>query len=193
MSATPNQEKTIPSFVPHGTSKAKHRNSSGLLIGISFIIFLLSVTLAVGVYFYEGFLASQLENKKKEVAQVESNIDFRSAEELIRLSKRLEYSRDLLAQHVAISPFFTELERVTLPSVQFTTLDFTRSGEKPLVKLGGKAKSYSAIALQSDEFGKTTIFKNPIFSNFKPQENGEIEFMLEMNIDPTLFVFTNSL
>lgn len=186
-------QPSAPSFVPHARSSRKKGDASSVMVVISFFIFLVSAGLAAGVFFYDQYLDRSLEVKKEEAAEAESKLDTREAEELIRLSKRMEYSRELLEGHAVVSPFYKVLEEVTLPSIQFNSIEISRTGDVPVANLSGTARGYPWIALQSDAFSKSAFFKNPVFENFNDLENGQVTFSLTFEVDPSLFQFAGTL
>lgn len=182
-----------PSFVPHNEHRTRrHVHPGGPVVIISFLIFLISAGLATGAYFYTRFLETKLESKKIELAEAENSLDRSTAEELIRLSDRLRISSELLQNHIAVTPLYQELERVTLPSVQYTLFALDTEAT-PRIELEGEARSYASIALQSDSFGGNRYFKNPVFSAFEPTEDGRIRFKLTLDVDPSLFVFARTI
>ncbi len=50
--------------------------------------------------------------------------------------------------------------------------------------MNGTARSFNAVALQSDAFGKSSIFKDPIFSNLNLDQEGDVVFDFSAVIDP---------
>jgi hypothetical protein len=182
-----------PSFIPHPHSPRARKRSGSPAVIVSFFLFIVSLALAAGVFFYTNYLEARLESKKASLVRAQESLDRSTAEELIRLSKRLALSRELLDSHVAVTPFFEELERLTLPSVEFDSLELSSGPGETSATLTGVARAYTSIALQSDEFGGSTYFKNPVFSNFAPTESGRVTFDVTFDIDPRLFSFARNL
>ena len=59
--------------------------------------------------------------------------------------------------------------------------------------LEGEARSYSSVALQSDIFGDNKYLKNPIFSNLGLAKSGDVTFNLELNLDPSVMLYKESI
>jgi hypothetical protein len=126
---------------------------------------------------------------------LENSEIMREAENLVRLSKRIDIATQLLAQHTAITPFFKHLEALTLPNIQFTSLSLSRESGDVKARLSGLAKDYPTIAEQSDAFNSkintNNFFRNPIFTDFSETEEGPISFVLTFDVDPALLLFVN--
>jgi hypothetical protein len=58
-------------------------------------------------------------------------------------------------------------------------------GQMVQATLAGTAKTYAAIALQSDAFAKNTLIKNPVFSNLTVDDKtGLVGFKLVFTVAP---------
>ena len=57
----------------------------------------------------------------------------------------------------------------------------------------GEAKSFNAVALQSDVFGGERSFQDPIFSNFTLNENGNVIFKFSTSVEPELLRYLETL
>jgi hypothetical protein len=52
--------------------------------------------------------------------------------------------------------------------------------------MSGLARSFSSVALQSDEFGKNRFIQQPVFSGFSLDDRGDVEFNVTALIDPSV-------
>ena len=110
--------------------------------------------------------------------------------ELKRLDTRLDTLDGLLKNHIAFSNFFSLLSNETLQSIRFTRFEYSyESVDGPVVRLAGRASGYSSVALQSDVFGKSKYFHNPIFSDMTLDNEGNVIFNVSLIIDPVLLEY----
>ena len=107
-----------------------------------------------------------------------------------RLNRRLEAAGRALSRHTAPSLLFALLERRTLETVRFRDFSFEAKDEKSFnLSLSGEAKSFNAVALQSDVFGEEKRFTSPVFSNFTLSERGNVLFQFKTAVDPDLVAY----
>ncbi len=161
----------------------KKNSLMGLLAGLLFVTALVSV---IGVYLYKASIASGLKNKIESINRAEKAFEPTVILALKKLDIRLRAATDLLDKHVAISDFFDSFGESTLPSVSFSNFSFVYNEEAPEVSMVGEAKSYLAIAQQSDLFEKNQYIQNHIFSDFQLTETGRVSFSLSFTLNPEL-------
>jgi len=115
--------------------------------------------------------------------------------DLESVDRRINDAKDILQNHVATSPIFTALQTMTLQSIRFTKFSYTYNPDtqKIDVKMSGQAKSYNAIAAQSDVFGKNKYINNPVFSNLNLDSKGNVSFDLFFSVDPTFLSYQDIL
>lgn len=160
----------------------------GLLTIIAMFI-LLTVLLASGaLYFYKGIMTKSITKMKNDLVIAQNRFEPSKIKELQMLDKRLNAANQILSKHIAISPIFEELQKVTMKSVRFTkfSYDFGEGkNAKVDVKMSGVTLGYSKLALQSDLFGKNKNFIDPVFSNLALTESGNVTFDLSFSVDPS--------
>ena len=184
------QTSFIPKQIPEAGRK-KRPSGTWLLVWISAIIFLLSGVAAGGVYGYEKMLTADISKTRDSLERLRSTFEPSTISELKRLDKRLLTLDGLLKNHIAFSRFFALLQEETLQSVQFTQFSYMMdSKDGPAVTLAGKASGYSSVALQSDVFGKSKYFHNPIFSDMTLDNSGNVVFNVSLTVDPELVGYT---
>jgi hypothetical protein len=97
----------------------------------------------------------------------------------------------LLAAHLSPSLLFDEIEARTLSSVRFSNFQFgVTTGGKYSISMSGLAKSFNAVALQSDAFGHSDIISNPIFSNINFDQTGAVAFDVTASVNPARISYT---
>jgi len=181
------------SFIPKDSSlrssapSAQYRSTGGfdLLVLASVVLLVASVALAIGVFLYTQYLGSSISAKQQQIARAKDAMEPALVNELVRLDKRLQSSTELLAQHIAPSALFAFLEKTTLQTVSFSSLDLVAQSPSNMeVKLEGVAASVNSIALQADLFGKSGVITSPIFSDISRQGPDKVKFNVEGILNP---------
>lgn len=190
------------SFIPkepissQGSGKPRRtKRSINLLTVISLTLFIAALVGAVGVFVYERVTLARIEDKRTQLASVQESLNSELIRELVRFDTRLDQGQLLIRDHVAISPFFRHLEERTLRTIRFTSLTFEQDegGNGYRAILDGVTSSYTNVAVQLDEFGASSAFRNPIVSNFGLNELGDVTFTVTMNIDSSLISYVGNL
>jgi hypothetical protein len=189
------------SFVPKKAlierEPRRNRGSfSGLANLIALVIFIASLLGAGGVYFYRASLQSTIEGYKESLTRARAAFEPTLITKLQVLDKRMKSSTEILANHIAVSPIFSLLGELTLPTVRYSdfSYEFNKQNKNLVdIKITGQAKGYNYIALQADLFGKNSFIKNPIFSDFSLDQLGNISFNLTFSVDKSLVVYESFL
>jgi hypothetical protein len=189
------------SFVPKKTIQEREPKRSGGSFGgiinlLALIVFIASLVGAGGVYFYRSSLESTIEGYKESLARARAAFEPTLITKLQVLDKRMRAATGILGKHIAVSPIFSLLGETTLPTVRYS--DFAYEFNKQNVnlvdiKITGQAKGYNQIALQADLFAQNKFIKNPIFSNFTLDQQGNIAFNLTFSVDKSLVVYESFL
>ena len=184
------------SFIPKKplTPKSgRDEKSRGIFFSIAVLIFILSLLGFGGVYAYGQLIEKRITDKNNWLEQARGAFESSLITEMERVDTRINVANKILAKHVAFSEFFKILEELTLQNVRFNRFDYSFIDEKPKVMLEGEARSYSSVALQSDIFGDNKYLKNPIFSNLGLANGGNVTFNLELNLDPSVMLYKESI
>ena len=184
-------ETGIPnSFIPHDTSVAApvQRRSGGglndLLLLCAIVLLVASAALAVGVFLYGQFLATESASKLTQLQRAKAAFEPALIQQLTRLDDRMHAADHILGVHIAPTAFFLALEQTTLQTVALKTLDLTVSDVQHIdIKVAGVAQSVNSIALQADLFSKNGVIASPIFSNITRQSDG-VHFDLSAAVNP---------
>jgi len=187
----PLQTSFIPkkSSLPTTSAPARFGRTVNLFAVVAIIIFLLTGILAAVTFFYRGSLISEITEMNTELVKAKKNFEPEFVETAIRLNKRIESVKVLLKDHRSVSPLFDILEKKTLERVRFQGMNLTLSDSSATLSMTGEAKSFNSVALQSDVFGKEHYFQNPVFSNFKLSESGDVVFNFTTDVDPALLKY----
>lgn len=190
------------SFVPKKPiiEKASAPHSGGGLSAafnlIALIVFIASILAAGATYFYRGSLIDRVEEYKVSLERARGSFEPALITELQILDKRMRAASDILDNHVAVSPIFALIGEITLPTVRYSDFSYEFNEENPNlvdVIMTGEAKGYNYIALQADLFGDDKFIKNPIFSDFTLDQNGNVDFALTFSVDKTLVLYESFL
>lgn len=188
------EPKPLTSFIPKQVTVPGpvHRTRVGVLGVLSTIIFLGTLALAGGVFFYRDLLVDDIGEMNARLVRAKNAFEPELIKEFSAFHSRLEAAKTIIAGHQAISPLFDLLEERTLSTVRFSLLELSLpSRGAASLRLSGEARGFTAIALQSDIFGGETAFRNPVFSNFDLGERGEVRFSFTTDLDPSLLRYRN--
>lgn len=185
------------SFIPKtalDTPGMKVEKPANFLTFISMVLFIISLLVAGGVYFWNQYLTSQVTSLTTNLQKSESEFEPSTIEQYARLDSRFNNAKNLLKSHVAASAFFDLLDKDTLKTVQFSDLKYTedKTGQITIV-MNGKAKSYNSVAYQSKIFSSEPAFKNAVFSNLDLDTSGNVIFEFNAQVDPTFVTYQNNL
>ncbi len=114
-------------------------------------------------------------------------------DDLSRVDSRIESARELLGRHVSPVILLSAVGNATLKTVRFSNFNYAApAGQDITLHMSGQAKSFMSLALQQAEFAKPEnkqYFKNPIFSDFSLDKDGNVTFSFSSVINPDLVLF----
>ncbi len=176
------------SFIPKKPLVGEARSGGGgLIMLIAVLIFVGSLLAAGGATAYDAYLKSALLSKDASLKKAEGAFDTNSIRDLERLDIRLSEARELIQNHIAPSGLFTFLSAATLERVQFTSMALDMDGEGGgKLALTGVADSFSALALQSDEFSAAKVLRDVVFSGITTDLSGRVQFSVTAGVDPSI-------
>lgn len=180
------------SFIPKKTydvgpaPKAKESSIAGILSFVGVVLFVLSLVVAGGTFLYERYLETSLVRKQESLERAKSAFEPELIRELARLDDKFVVGRQLLDRHTAPSAIFDVLEDITLESVRFVSFRYDVTEEGIRITMDGQARSFAAVALQSDEFGRNRSLRQPEFSGLALDSRGNIVFQVTALVDPQL-------
>lgn len=184
---------SIPtSFVPKqplDTPRRKQSGGSNLFLLVALIILGVSAATAGAVFGYQKYLESVVELKGAALAKAEAEINRETVEEYLRLERRFDSARALLAGHTGLSQFMRALEEVTLKNVRYDQLMLTVAEDRSAkVELAGSARNFNTLAAQSNAVAADKRFKRAIFSGIAIEQNTTVSFTLSADLSPELVV-----
>jgi hypothetical protein len=181
------------SFIPKkpinfGTPKKEPKSFFSL---IAVFILIVTILASGSLFFYKNYLIQQKKSFSDSLSLASDSFEKSTVEELDIFNKHTEAARQILSNHVVLSPVFSLLEKITIPSVQYTKFNQEFTEKESIVKIEGVARDYRSIILQSDAFNTTLgkPFKNVVFSSLSKNKDNSIIFNLEFNVDPSLLSY----
>ncbi|MDR3519633.1 MAG: hypothetical protein P4L63_01965 [Candidatus Pacebacteria bacterium] len=202
------------SFIPKKPI-VEERVTSSQPIGI-FMIAAIAILFIVligtgGIFFYKKSLENKIVSLQTSLNNAQNSFEPTKISELQLLDKRLNAATEVLDNHIAVSPIFTELENITMHTIRYTQFGYTLSSGAGAatasaagdartgtsgnidVKMSGTAIDYRSIALESDLFSQDKNFINPVFSNLTVDSSGNITFDLEFYVVPSFVNYKQTL
>ncbi len=189
------------SFIPKkplAEDRVARSRPVSLFVFIATLIFFGSLVAAGGTYFYRLSLGKKIASMNADLVRARDAFEPGLIEDLQTLDRRINAGSEILKNHVSVTPIFTALEQITLKSVQFTRFDYSRDSSSDAslvnVKMSGRARDYTSIALESNRFGTNKYFKDPIFSNLALDDrSGAVTFDLAFSVDSSFVSFEENL
>jgi len=179
------------SFIPKQSmieERANTPRSFGWLTIVSVVIFLTMVVTSAGLYFYKSLTAKSILKMENDLSLAKNRFEPSKIVQLQVLDRRLRASTEVLAKHVAISPIFEALQKITMKTVRYTKFNYSLNIDpdpKVVVQMNGLAVGYRSVALQADLFSQNKYFIDPIFSHLSLDDKGNVLFDLEFSVEPS--------
>lgn len=185
------------SFIPKKPIAATASVSSStisLFSLLSTILFIVVLALSGGVFFYQGLLQKQIAADKDSLDRAKGAFEPDLINQIIRLDSRIEIGKNLLASHVAVTPFFNFLSSVTLKSVRFRDFSFIYlAPDKVSVTMHGQAQSYASVALENDLLNAQKQLSGTLLSDMSLDSAGTVSFSVTTTVNPNLLTYANSI
>lgn len=182
---------SIPtSFVPKQPVGPTRKQSvaNNILMIVAVVLLVVTLAAAGGMFVYSKYLQGLEQSKAQQLLQKQKEISSDSVEQFIRLKNRLLASETLVNQHVQLSQFFDELEKITLQNVRFVSMNIQVAADRTAtLNLTGQAKTFNTLAAQSKAFASEPYIKSAIFSSIAPDSSSKmVNFSISATIDPRL-------
>jgi hypothetical protein len=182
---------SIPtSFVPKQPVAPKRRSSGNdLLLLISILILGLGIFASVATFAYDAYLQSVVKDKEAKLIAARKDAQEDEVKGFVQLRNRLNASRNLLDQHVAMSQVFDMLENTTLVNTRFDSMSIQVADDRSAsITIAGSAKNFNALAAESKSFAAQKYVKSAIFSGIRINADGTIGFSINATLDPKVVI-----
>lgn len=181
------------SFIPkkpivEGDRPKMESKPVGFFTIFAIFIFFTVLIIGGGMYFYQKTLEEKLVALTIDQKKADERFEESKKKELQLFDRRLDVANQVLNKHIAVSPVFNALSKITMKEVRFTKFSYELGTDKNSnikIKLSGETKRYVDVALQADLFSQEKNFIDPVFSNMIPNEKGNITFETEFFVDPS--------
>lgn len=191
------------SFIPRGPAPAAavsgvipqarpSRKQYDLLAFVAKLVFGLSILAAAGVVGYKWYLGQSIQAMGAELESMRGEVTSGLTIDLIRLNDRIVSVDTLVKGHEVLSPFFAFLVASTPKSVQFTQMKFSDDKEGLKVTMNGAARSYAALANIASVLDKSPYFKEPVFSEIRLDDKGNVAFVANAFLSPDLVSYNKT-
>lgn len=170
--------------------------TTSITMVVSVFIFVVMMLACGGLYWYKNFYLIKTKQQLSEsLAKIRESFDKDTIAELELYDKKTTVSREVLNDHIVLSPLFDLIDELTLSSIQYTKFSHTTLNNTFSVSMSGIARDYKSIALQADVFNtaKGKMLKDVIFSNLTKDKNNFVTFDVEFDVDPALLSYSNNI
>lgn len=187
MALSPNIPTSFVPKTPVQTIVRPPSSGTNVLALIGAFMLVLAIVGSAGTFLYDRYLLGVIASKSEEITAAQNEINTDTIEDFVRLRNRFEASAKLLDDHVAVSQFFDLLEKSTLQNIRFSSLTFVKQDDGTItVQMSGVAKSFNALAAESNAFAREPYIKSAIFSDINTQSNNTVAFSFDARLDPRL-------
>ena len=188
------EPKFQSSFIPKGPISSaapsvpmgRKTGEKSLFAFLAWVIFNLSVVLALGMFGYKFYLKYSIDQMGVDLENARATLQSEVISELTRLNNRITSSRELILAHQNLSSLFAFLEVSTPRTVRFSDFRYSMTQQGLELAMVGEARGYAALALQAEIFDKSPYFKDSIFSDLRLNTKGDVTFAFKATVDPSL-------
>ena len=160
-----------------------------LLSFLAKLVFGVSVILALGAVGYKVYLDYSIKEMGAELERTRAELATGEVDEIIRLNDRIVSAEELIENHRMLTPLFAFLEVSTPKSVRFGEFTFIAGTNGPELVIRGDTRSYAALALEAYMISKNKDFHDPVFSDIRLDERGNVTFSLKTGLSPELLSY----
>ncbi len=153
---------------------------------IATVLFALTLLVSGGLLGYKYYLTKQIVDADKALNEARAAFEPEKIKELLNASTKIYTIKNLLNDHFVVSELLVLLEQLTLKNTRFNNLTYKNNQNVISINLDGDARTYNALAQQSDIFNRSGFFQNQVFSDFSLSDTGTVKFRYSANILPEL-------
>lgn len=193
------EPKFQSSFIPKNPAVAGapaglvRREGKNLFSFLSLVIFIISVVLAAGTFGYKYYLKYSIGNMGADLERARAALSSEVIDELVRLDNRIISTENLISRHRVLTPLFEFLEVSTPQTVRFNDFQYSVTDRGFELSMRGEARGYEALAFQAEAFNSSRNFKDPVFSDLRLNERGDVGFSFQALVGPELVSYGTKL
>ena len=162
---------------------------------ISAFFLIVSIVASIGLFFYKTYLNKQIDSLSSSLALARDEFEKGTIDDLALFDKRTQTAKTILNSHIVLSPFFSLLSKITVPSIQYTGFNQETTETGFAFNLKGIAKDYGSIISQSNVLSGPdgASFQNVLFYDLSKNKDNNITFSLKFNIKPELLSYKKNI
>lgn len=153
-------------------------NSLNVFFYLSLILIIIFVAGSVGLFFLQKNMTQKLQDLKVDIAKKGSVEELALEKQVLLTQKKINDFGDLIALHRAASKFFANLEKLTHPSVFFSSIDLNVT--KGSVSLAGTTESFETLGQQILILKDESYVKDISLLGASIGKEGKIEFAFDI-------------
>lgn len=158
---------------------------------IGFAVFFAALILTGLVFFVHKKESTAVATLATQLAKEKESFNPQAIEELKAISARLQYAKDVVDNHVAVSPLFDLLQAITLKSVYYEDFSLSKdekSGYKLLLR--GKAPSYGLLYAQVNTYRtEPKIREVEVVNTQLDERTGATGFEVALSLSPEVMKY----
>lgn len=170
------------------SDRARRREFVGqgtlFLFRLSLVLFLASLIVWAGFYFYHSSLKKNLASWEEQVKNQEAEFSSELFSQIVALANTMRGAGELLAGHPSNASLLKFMEEVTHPAVYFKTMQFSRESRK--LDLDGVAQNFRTVAEQLSFFEGHNQVEDVSFGGLTRNEKGLVNFKMAIVVKPGL-------
>jgi hypothetical protein len=157
------------------------------------IIFLITLAVSGAELIYKNILTNQVAEADQALNRARSEFQPEKIKELVGANDKIILSKKLLDKHIVVSEVLALLEALTIKKMRFENFSYEEKAGESTIIMDGVAQNYNALAEQEHAFLDSKFIKNPDFSNFTLDDNGNVKVKFFAELDPTLVLYKQAL
>ena len=188
------------SFIPKkpivaNSSVSNTGGGMGITMVVSIFIMVVMLAAAGGLYLYKNYLQNNKAVLSSNLKKIKDSFDNNTIVDLANYDKTSSAAKQILENHIVLSPLFQLINELTLSSIQYTKFEHKVTNGVFSVSMSGIARDYKSIALQADVFStpKGRMLENVIFSNLTKDKSNNVTFNVEFDVDPDLLSYSKNI
>jgi hypothetical protein len=185
------------SFIPKQPLNVGDSQSPGhisIFYLTSLVAFIVTLGLAGAAFIGERIFESQVEKLNQELIQTKSSFELSTIGELKVMNNRIDAAKHIVDKHLSFSKFFDYLNTVTYKNISFSDFSYTSEDSGALtLKIKGIAASFNSLMLQEELLQDSDKIKNLVFTDFKLEDDGKVDFSLSASVDQSFVLYKNYL
>lgn len=163
-----------------GTSSQVKFSSNGLWF--LFIVFVMTLLLYGGLYFWKNQLESEIQAVKDAYFSQYAKLKGDDTKEVIDFNNRTIVAKSLLSDDRNLQDSLVEIEKLMIDGVFLTSFEYEYDGKSETVSLVGTSNNFNAVAKQILSFKSSEYFSGVTGGKSKINANtGLIDFEVNMS------------